>query len=80
MSKPDFLKKPKENDERLDVIVDTYRYARAQGDQNVYYIDSESIFRGAYEDCCTVDGTHPNDYGFVLMAEAISAEIRRILH
>lgn len=80
LSKPDFLKNPSDNDKRRDVIVDTYRYARAQGDQNVYYIDGESIFRGTYEDCCTVDGTHPNDYGFVLMAEAISAEIRRILH
>ena len=66
-----------ENIIRRDVIYDTYRYARQNGDNNVYYIDGASVFRGPYEDMCTVDGTHPNDLGFALLADAIGAELKR---
>ena len=62
---------------RRDVIIDTYRHARAQGDRNVYFIDGESIFRGKYANMCTVDGCHPNDLGFALMADAIGATLER---
>lgn len=79
ISKPDYdnMQDLDENIERRNVVFDTYRYAFDHGDRNVYYIDGASIFRGAYEDTCTVDRTHPNDLGFALMAEAIGAEIRR---
>lgn len=66
-----------ENILRRDVIYETYRYARQNGDGNVYYIDGASVFRGSYEDMCTVDGTHPNDLGFALLADAIGAELKR---
>ena len=66
-----------ENILRRDVIYETYRYARQNGDENVYYIDGASVFRGPYEDMCTVDGTHPNDLGFALLADAIGAELKR---
>ena len=81
MSKPDFnysLNPQSENKLRRDVIYETYRYAISNGDQNVYFIDGESIFRGPYEDMCTVDGCHPNDLGMALMADAVSETLRRI--
>ena len=62
-----------------DVIYDTFRYAREQGDRNVYFVDGESIFRGKYANMCTVDGCHPNDLGFALMADAIGATLERAL-
>ncbi len=62
-----------------DVVIDTFRYARQQGDKNVYYLDGSEIFRGYHEDQCTVDGVHPNDMGFALMAEAIGCAIRQAL-
>lgn len=62
---------------RRDVVFETYRFARDNGDRNVYYIDGASIFRAGDADVCTVDGCHPTDYGFVLMAHAIEAELRR---
>ncbi|MBQ2734222.1 MAG: SGNH/GDSL hydrolase family protein [Clostridia bacterium] len=65
--------------ERRDVIIDTYRYAREQGDRNVYFIDGESVFRGKYANMCTVDGVHPNDLGFALMADAIGATLERAM-
>lgn len=79
LSKPDYdnMQNLDDNIKRRDVVIDTYRYAFEHGDRNVYYIDGASIFRGTYEDCCTVDNCHPNDFGMALMAEAIGAEIRR---
>ena len=78
MSRPDFGGHGREKDgnARRDVIVDTFRYAREQGDANVYYIDGESFFHGNWEDACTVDRTHPNDMGFMFMAEKVLSTIR----
>ena len=67
-----------ENIERREIIYDTYRQARANGDKNVYFLDGSSIYRTIHEDMCTVDGIHPNDYGFYLMADAIESELRWI--
>lgn len=64
---------------RRQVVEDTYRYAREAGDRNVWYIDGEGIFRGADEDSCTVDGVHPNDLGFVKMADSIGRILRRAM-
>ena len=77
ISRIDFDSAYTENLERRDVIYDTYRYARENGDRNVYYIDGASVFRGPDEDSCTVDGTHPNDHGFALYADVLCAELKR---
>ncbi len=52
----------------------------AGGDSNLYFIDGESFFA----DCddkgdCTVDGCHPNDRGFALMADRIGNTVKMIL-
>ena len=66
---------------RRQVILDTYNYARENGDTNVYFIDGESIYgRGNYADCYTVDGVHPTDSGFVRMAEAYEATFLHIIN
>ena len=82
MSRPDFGGHGRVADgcRRRDVIIDTFRYAREQGDGNVYYIDGESYFHGAYEDACTVDRTHPNDLGFMYMAEKVYATLRHFVY
>ena len=67
---------------RLDnrqAVLANFEQARAQGDGNVYYIDGGEIFRGPHEDQCTVDGTHPTDIGFSLMADAIGCALRQAL-
>ena len=63
---------------RREIVFETFMKARKEGDKNVFYIDGESIFRGRDADAATVDDCHPNDYGFILMADAIEAEILRI--
>jgi hypothetical protein len=79
ISRPNIATNPSEFAERRDVIIDTYRHALSLGDRNVYYIDGESFFLGKYENECTMDAVHPNDLGFVLMADGIESEIRRAL-
>lgn len=79
VSKPDFDKNPAENADRRDVIYKTYSNALARGDRNVYFIDGERLFMDSNRDACTVDGCHPNDAGFVRMAEVIGHQIDSIL-
>ena len=77
ISRPDFDADYNQSILRRDAIIDSFRRAYGAGDKLVYYIDGAGIFAGEYEYCCTVDGTHPNDLGFMLMSEAIIAVIKR---
>lgn len=79
ISRPNIATNQSEFAERRAVVIDTYRHARLLGDRNVYYIDGESFFLGKYENECTMDAVHPNDLGFVLMADGIESEIRRVM-
>ena len=65
---------------RRQVILDTYYYALERGDYKVSYVDGNGMFTGPYASVYTVDGTHPNDAGFVRMAEAIGEEVERALN
>lgn len=65
--------------ERRDIIYDTLRYAKEQGDTRIWYIDGESFFLGANENDCTIDTVHPNDMGYSLMADGIEATLRQIM-
>lgn len=63
---------------RREIIYKTYQNAKEAGDNNVYFVDGGSLFEGMFRDCCTVDGAHPNDAGFVRMANRIIEIIREI--
>ena len=58
-----------------DVVKETYEIAKKRGD-NVYFIDGMTIFDGPFKDCATADDSHPNDYGFIRMADAVIKEIK----
>ncbi|MBQ9773671.1 MAG: hypothetical protein IJW30_06625 [Clostridia bacterium] len=79
LSRPNFHADLQSDIDRRSIIIDTYRNARAAGDQNVYFIDGASLFRGPYANMCTVDGCHPNDMGFALMADAVEHTLREVL-
>ncbi len=67
-------------DERRRVIIETVDAARAAGDKNVYFIDGRDFAKGRYaKDSLSVDGCHPNDYGFVCMAEKIGEVLKAAL-
>lgn len=76
LSRPDFGYGGFDSARRRKVITDTYHFAIANGDSNVYLIDGESLFRGHDHELCTVDGCHPTDVGFSLMADAVEHELR----
>lgn len=79
ISRPDYFANPKRNSERRKVILESYNKAIAAGDKNVYYIDGESLFEGAFYESCTSDGCHPNDIGFYRMAKKIGTVIAEAL-
>lgn len=58
--------------ERKNIIYATYEEAKENGDENVYFIPGDGIFKIHGGDSCTEDGCHPNDLGFMCMADAIS--------
>lgn len=61
------------------VIYDAYLKAKAEGDENVYFIDGSKIFDGYQRGCCLADGGHPTDIGFVRMAEVIGGKVGELL-
>ena len=61
------------------IIHDVYEKAKQAG-ENVYFIDGYELFEGDHRDACTVDGCHPNDLGFLRMANRIGAELKKALN
>ena len=66
--------------EKRNVIMDTYKYALANGDTNVSYVDGYAIYGGYERGYYTVDGVHPNDAGFLRIADVIGYEVQRMLN
>lgn len=64
---------------RRDVIRTTYEKAAASGDSNVYFVDGSTFFSCFGGNSETVDGSHPNDLGFMYMAEGIGKVLHHIL-
>jgi len=61
---------------RIEIIRRTYSNAVSKGDKNVYFIGNGDLFSCDHRDACTVDGVHPNDYGFVQMATGLLSIIK----
>lgn len=64
---------------RRDVIMSSYLKARQTGDKNVWFIDGMGFFADYRQNEYVVDGAHPQDAGFIRMAEGIGSLIRYIL-
>ncbi|MBR3692822.1 MAG: SGNH/GDSL hydrolase family protein [Clostridia bacterium] len=64
---------------RRAVVFKTYENALRGGDKKVAFVDGQAHFTGIYADCATVDGCHPNDYGFVRMAQSIGGAVEKFL-
>ena len=67
-------------DSRKAVILKTYNNAVNSGDKNVYYLDCQRIFDIFGGDNGTTDGSHPNDLGFMCMAEGISKVLKAAMN
>ncbi len=62
-----------------EVVLSTYRAAKAAGDENVYFIDGAEIF-GDAADLCTIEGCHPNDLGFYHFYKTLAPMIDKLLN
>ncbi len=78
VTKPDF-RGDEDSTRRRAVVYETYRRAVEEGDQNVYFIDGETLFAGEHRDSCTVDGCHPSDLGFFRMGKGIGDVVGKLL-
>ena len=76
---PDIVLRPEAYAERREVIRQTYQTALQEGDKNVYFIDGAELWAGEQFESCTVDGVHPNDFGFYRMAQRIGRELAPLL-
>ncbi len=79
LSKPDFDSSPADASARRDIIRKTYLHAVEAGDKHVVFLDGQTFFGEADRPECTVDGCHPNDLGFMRMAEVIYPYLKHVL-
>ena len=68
-----------DNIKRRAIVMESYIKAYNNGDRNVYFLDGYSLFNGGDRDSCTVDGTHPNDLGFLRMGKIIGELLKSVL-
>jgi lysophospholipase L1-like esterase len=83
-SKPDFYfpatpESLAANNRRREIIRQTYERAKAQGDENVYFVDGAHFYPEAFRGDCTSDGCHPNDYGYALMAQTFASILKDLI-
>ncbi|MBQ2780254.1 MAG: SGNH/GDSL hydrolase family protein [Clostridia bacterium] len=74
-----------DNDARFREVCKTYENALRRGDKLVRLIDGRQIFapvgqNGLAMGDATVDGCHPTDLGFLLMAETFAKPIQELLN
>ncbi len=68
-------------DARRRIIYNSFiRSKKEFNDINTFFIDGEELFGDELWDCCTVDGSHPNDLGFYRMAKRISKTLEPIFN
>lgn len=78
LSRPPLTPARADTDERFAVIEETCRRARER-EEPVWLIDGRTFFPEEEADRCLMDFTHPNDYGFHLMAEKILPVLKEII-
>ncbi len=64
--------------ERWELQRGTVEARRKAGDRNIYFLDGTTLLKSDWDEC-TVDTTHPNDIGFLQMADGIEPVLRVIL-
>lgn len=82
VTRPDYWTLPRDQEDilrRRDVIMASYLKARAAGDKNVYFIDGISFNVAPHQYEMSMDSVHPNDAGFIRMADSIGSVIRHAL-
>lgn len=64
---------------RREAIMRNFEKAKAEGDERVFFLDGLTAFQDHGGDDCTVDGSHPTDLGFYLIAKAFEPFVKQAL-
>lgn len=78
-SRPNYSSPREAGPIRRDIIAASYEKALAEGDKNVYFVDGKKEFATFYDEGFTVDGGHPTDHGFYVMAKAFGDVIEKVI-
>lgn len=78
LSRTSFKASPEYIASMRDIVKRTFDNARAAGDENVYFIDGGQIY-GDLRGEATVECTHPNDVGHILIGRALAPLLEDIL-
>ena len=65
--------------ERIDVMMQTYNNAVKNGDKNVYYIKGTDLLDDSIAESALIENCHPNDCGFASIARVLGAKLKEIL-
>ncbi len=57
-------------EKRIEVALETLKRAKAEGDDNIYFISGMDMMHSFDSEMMTVDGCHPNDFGSFCIAKA----------
>lgn len=79
MSRPRARFNDEEEAKRREVVLETYKNARAAGDQNIYFVDGAGILNVFGGDDGTIDTIHPNDLGFACIAKVLGDVLETVL-
>ena len=79
MNRPCFLPPNSPYYERKQIVENTYKNAIKKGDKNVYFISGEELTELCGREGA-VDLTHPTDFGFNSMAQAIYKVLKNIFN
>ena len=77
-SRPNYDSPEYDGNKRRNIIYASFKKAKQNGDENVYFVDGKKHFKNFAKDGYTVDYSHPNDGGFRVMANAFSKEFDKI--
>lgn len=57
----------------------TVERLRNEGDANIHFLDGSTLLGEEFPEECTVDGVHPTDLGFLMMAKSLAPVIGGLL-
>lgn len=79
LTRPNVFEDNVPNKQFHDVVLKTYENAVAAGDKNIYFIDGSEYLKAYGYDDCILDGIHPNDLGYSLMADNVQKYLEKIV-
>ena len=75
LTRPNISGGVEEVESRRYIIYKSYQTLCSNGDQNVYFVDGRKAFHSLNKNMMTIDGIHPNDFGFYCIAR----ELERVM-